>query len=207
MSEPSWSGPAIRNRSRTSWSQSARQIGGEALLGVEEPVFRYSGPVRSEYLRIARQTVATFNYGASLADLGISEERAESLAEPGPDHRNFSQAPAGRGAEKPRDPGQQARGPGTVPDVGRRDREERPRGRCRRPDPGPVLDRRCRSLDGGNGCQHRQGNEGTPGAAGPAGHGVRRQDPLPPGSDSDRSRPSIRGPAAPCRTGEVSALP
>ncbi len=39
----------------------ARQIGGEALLGVEEPVFRYTGPARSEYLRIARQTVATFN--------------------------------------------------------------------------------------------------------------------------------------------------
>jgi len=58
----------------------SRQIGGEALLGVEEPVFRYSGPVRSEYLRIARQTVATFNHGASLADLGISQQRAEVLA-------------------------------------------------------------------------------------------------------------------------------
>ena len=57
--------------------ESARQIGGEALLGVEEPVFRYTGPARSEYLRIARQTVASFNFGASLADLGISQERAE----------------------------------------------------------------------------------------------------------------------------------
>jgi len=58
----------------------ARQIGGEALLGVDEPVFRYTGPARSEYLRIARQTIATFNYGASLAELGISEERAQVLA-------------------------------------------------------------------------------------------------------------------------------
>ena len=33
----------------------ARQIGGEALLGVEEPVFRYAGPPRSEYLRIAHR--------------------------------------------------------------------------------------------------------------------------------------------------------
>jgi energy-coupling factor transporter ATP-binding protein EcfA2 len=59
---------------------SASQIGGEALLGVEEPVFRYQGPARSEYLRIARNTIATFNSGASLADLGIAEERAEQLA-------------------------------------------------------------------------------------------------------------------------------
>jgi hypothetical protein len=58
----------------------ASQIGGEALLGGEEPVFRYTGPAPSEYLRIARQTIATFNYGASLAELGISEERAEVLA-------------------------------------------------------------------------------------------------------------------------------
>src|SRR5205823_12652992 len=42
---------------------SARPIAGEALLGVEEPVFRYQGPPRSVYLRIARNTVATANYG------------------------------------------------------------------------------------------------------------------------------------------------
>ena len=59
---------------------SAGQIGGDALLGVGEPVFRYHGPPRSAYLPIARKTIATFNSGASLADLGISEERAEQLA-------------------------------------------------------------------------------------------------------------------------------
>src|SRR5579883_1067088 len=59
---------------------SAGPIGGEALLGVEEAVFRYHGPPRGEYLRIARRTIAAFNSGASLADLGISEERAEQLA-------------------------------------------------------------------------------------------------------------------------------
>ncbi len=32
----------------------ARVIGGEALLGVEEPVFRYHGPPQKEYLRIAQ---------------------------------------------------------------------------------------------------------------------------------------------------------
>ena len=60
--------------------ESARQIGGEALLGVEEPVFVYRGPPRSEYLRIARKTIATFNFGESLANLGIADERAEQLA-------------------------------------------------------------------------------------------------------------------------------
>jgi energy-coupling factor transporter ATP-binding protein EcfA2 len=59
---------------------SAKQIGGEALLSVEEPVLRYHGPPRSEYLHIARNTIATFNSGASLADLGIAEERAEQLS-------------------------------------------------------------------------------------------------------------------------------
>lgn len=58
----------------------ARQIGGEALLGVEEPVFSYSGPPRAEYARIARNTISTFNFGASLANLGIADERADALA-------------------------------------------------------------------------------------------------------------------------------
>jgi len=59
----------------------ARMIGGSALLGVDEPTFTYSGPPRSEYLRIARNTIATFNHGASLANLGISDERANALAD------------------------------------------------------------------------------------------------------------------------------
>ncbi len=59
----------------------AQQVGGDALLGVESPVFRYAGPPQGEYLRIARQTIATFNAGASLADLGISENRAVELAD------------------------------------------------------------------------------------------------------------------------------
>jgi energy-coupling factor transporter ATP-binding protein EcfA2 len=58
----------------------AGQVGGDALLGVEEPIFRHPGPPKSEYLRIARNLIATFNSGASLADLGISEERALQLA-------------------------------------------------------------------------------------------------------------------------------
>jgi DNA (cytosine-5)-methyltransferase 1 len=59
---------------------SALQIGGEALLGVGEPMFPYGGPDRDQYLLIAQQTIATFNFGASLANLGISEQRAIQLA-------------------------------------------------------------------------------------------------------------------------------
>ena len=58
----------------------AGMIGGSALLGVAEPTFAYPGPPRAEYLRIARNTIATFNHGASLANLGISDDRAASLA-------------------------------------------------------------------------------------------------------------------------------
>jgi len=39
----------------------AAQIGADALLGVEEPVFRYSGPLKADYLPIARKTIETFN--------------------------------------------------------------------------------------------------------------------------------------------------
>lgn len=60
--------------------EAARVIGGTALLGGDDPVFRYKGPPKMEYLRIARNTVATFNLGASLANLGISDDRAEALA-------------------------------------------------------------------------------------------------------------------------------
>ena len=56
-------------------------IGGDALLGVEEPTFHYAGPPRSDYLRIARNTIATFNHGASLANLGIADDRANTLAD------------------------------------------------------------------------------------------------------------------------------
>lgn len=61
--------------------ETAKEIGGDALLGVEQPVLHYHGPARAEYLNIARNTIATFNAGATLADLGISEERARQLAD------------------------------------------------------------------------------------------------------------------------------
>ncbi|WP_329541116.1 hypothetical protein [Streptomyces sp. NBC_01358] len=57
----------------------AQKIGGEALFGVGEPVTRFTGPGKSQFISIAERTVGALNEGASLAALGISETDAESL--------------------------------------------------------------------------------------------------------------------------------
>jgi DNA (cytosine-5)-methyltransferase 1 len=59
----------------------AREIGGTALLSSRDGAFQFHGPPRSQYLSIARRTIATFNAGATLVDLGITEEQAARLAE------------------------------------------------------------------------------------------------------------------------------
>ena len=59
----------------------ARAIGGTALLGLRDGAFLFQGPPRAQYLSIARRTIATFNAGATLVDLGITEEQAARLAE------------------------------------------------------------------------------------------------------------------------------
>ena len=61
--------------------QTAKNVGGESLLGVGEPSFRFQGPPRANYLEIARRTIATLNQGAHIADLGVSNERAQKLAD------------------------------------------------------------------------------------------------------------------------------
>ena len=58
----------------------ARRVGGDALLGTGSPAYAFSGPNKSQYLDIARRTVATLNQGASLHDLGVSDGRANQLA-------------------------------------------------------------------------------------------------------------------------------
>lgn len=59
----------------------ARNIGDEALFEVGEPVERFTGPSRAQFVTIAERTVAALNEGASLAALGISQEQAERLTE------------------------------------------------------------------------------------------------------------------------------
>lgn len=59
----------------------ASELGGESLTGLGSPVTPFSGPPPDEYVAIAERTVAALNQGASLAALGISEERAVALTE------------------------------------------------------------------------------------------------------------------------------
>jgi DNA (cytosine-5)-methyltransferase 1 len=59
----------------------ATTLGAEALFGVGEPFELFLGPSRAEFVGIAERTVAALNEGASLVTLGISDERAQELAE------------------------------------------------------------------------------------------------------------------------------
>jgi hypothetical protein len=59
--------------------RTASALGGEALLGEGDPAELFLGPGREEFVGIAERTVASLNEGASIAALGISEERALSL--------------------------------------------------------------------------------------------------------------------------------
>jgi hypothetical protein len=57
----------------------AISLGAEALFGIGEPFEHFSGPTKGNFVSIASRTVAALNEGASLAALGISDERAEQL--------------------------------------------------------------------------------------------------------------------------------
>lgn len=59
----------------------ARKLGDDALFGVGEPVERFGGPAKDQYVAIATRTVAALNESASLAALGVSEERAAALVD------------------------------------------------------------------------------------------------------------------------------
>ena len=47
-----------------------RRVGGDALLGIGEPAYKFTGPPKEQFIQIAARTVAA---------LGITEERAQSL--------------------------------------------------------------------------------------------------------------------------------
>ncbi|HVT80556.1 MAG TPA: hypothetical protein VHM90_07860 [Phycisphaerae bacterium] len=57
----------------------ASKLGADSLLGIGEPAFGFTGPQKSEFIRIATQTIHTLNEGASLADLGVSQIRTDEL--------------------------------------------------------------------------------------------------------------------------------
>ena len=58
----------------------AKKLGAESLLGGVEPIFRFAGPPANRFTSIASKTVQVLNNGASLIDLGVSEERAEEIS-------------------------------------------------------------------------------------------------------------------------------
>ena len=62
----------------------AKQIGGDALLGVFPEGLRFEGPPKGEYIEIAQGTVQALNEGATLISLGVTTERAAELASESP---------------------------------------------------------------------------------------------------------------------------
>jgi hypothetical protein len=57
----------------------AKSIGSKALLGIDERPHWFSGPSHTQFRKIAENTVATLNQGATLADLGVAEDEIEDL--------------------------------------------------------------------------------------------------------------------------------
>ena len=71
--------PANRDDLADLLSSLAKEIGAEALVGLEYPVFRFQGPPKDAFIPIVNRTLALLNQGETLHDLGISDERAEQL--------------------------------------------------------------------------------------------------------------------------------
>lgn len=59
----------------------SKKIGAAALLGIEQSSYRFTGPLKRQYMQIAAQTIETLNEGATLIDFGVSEQRAKDLVE------------------------------------------------------------------------------------------------------------------------------
>ncbi len=57
----------------------ATHVGAETLLGIGSAPYIFSGPTSDQYIDIASRTIATLNQGASLADFGVSLDRAKEL--------------------------------------------------------------------------------------------------------------------------------
>ena len=58
----------------------ATAVGGDALLGTDDPAMIFKGPDKSSFEKIAATTVSTLNQGAQFADLGIGEEKLKELS-------------------------------------------------------------------------------------------------------------------------------
>lgn len=59
----------------------AKAIGGKSLLSLPEEHATFNGPPKTDYPKIAENTLAILNQGATFADLGLSTDRASQLVE------------------------------------------------------------------------------------------------------------------------------
>jgi hypothetical protein len=57
------------------------QIGADSLFGLDDPIVRFSGPPKAEFVSIATRTIFALNEGATLSALGISAIQAQELAD------------------------------------------------------------------------------------------------------------------------------
>lgn len=57
----------------------AFDLGGESLVGLDESVYLFTGPLDTQYIDIANRTLALLNQGESLTDLGIGADRSKEL--------------------------------------------------------------------------------------------------------------------------------
>lgn len=76
--------PANRDDLATTLASLAAEIGAEALTGLDDPIFRFQGPTRAEFVPIVNKTLALLNQGETLHDLGISDERSIQLVDESP---------------------------------------------------------------------------------------------------------------------------
>jgi hypothetical protein len=71
--------PANRDDLAALLSSLSTEIGAEALVGLGDPIFRFQGPPKQQYIPIVNKTLALLNQGETLHDLGISDERSAQL--------------------------------------------------------------------------------------------------------------------------------
>jgi len=71
--------PVNRNDLAETLAELANELGSEALIGTQEPVFVFKGPEKSDFINIANSTISVLNEGATIHDLGISDEMLSKI--------------------------------------------------------------------------------------------------------------------------------
>ncbi|BAK97760.1 hypothetical protein OBV_05620 [Oscillibacter valericigenes Sjm18-20] len=69
-----------KKQMRDTLINTAVEIGGKSLINVENGFIEFTGPWQQDYVMIARNTIFSLNNGASLLNLGITDELARKIA-------------------------------------------------------------------------------------------------------------------------------